>query len=185
MKILGITVILTIIFLPPNLTSAQTAKDICGWDKARFGMTEEELKMVYQESIVEFPEAKRTQYWIMPKFGLKGLKIGEIDFNVRFFMDPKTLKLKWIQLTPSKKKGDGFEVSKYDYDKLKGMLISKYGPSTDEQIQPRQRSGVKEEYSASWNFQCTRIEGKYSVIGFSNFLSLFYRAIDQKGLDKL
>jgi hypothetical protein len=108
-------------------------KPVGGWDHARWGMTAGEIKASYPNAKDERRDSHdfggRKYY---SNLGLEPVRIGNLDFHVRFLMDDSD-RLAAVQLYKMFEKPTD---AKAAYDVTRDLLIQKYGNSAEEQDEP-------------------------------------------------
>lgn len=94
--------------------SAQGRPDPAGWDKARWGMTEDQV-------VAAFPGQAGRQG---NKIGIPSIKIGGLAWTVEFGFDPEAKTLASVVLALEKP-----DATEEDYIRTENLLVRKYGRS--------------------------------------------------------
>jgi len=156
------------ITLLPFQISAQP-KDIKGWNKARWGMTEREIENAFKGKV-----ERRLEPIIDKKEGIHVYQeihdqtFADTKFTVSFVMDDKTNQLKEVVLTP---KGSHFKVL---FEILENKLLTKYGPVThrdkdDIDMEKLGKNGYgQDQISRTWRFPSTIVTLEYWVYGMGS-----------------
>jgi hypothetical protein len=87
-------------------------KDVDGWTKAKWGMSEQEIRLVFA------PDIKATPY-----LELDDVKFENLHFSVRFWIDAGSSKLIGVRLTNLDR-----SISTSSFVALEKALVQKYGP---------------------------------------------------------
>jgi len=165
------------------------AKDVQGWNKARWGMMAEEVQKAFGKRVVRLKHRSiyrsrgDTTYAL---FEVQNISIGSFKYNARFLMGIHSHKLKAVIIeTPKQNAIDG----QIMFRELQQMLTEKYGkPSYDiDERKPAGGFGATIVMQTMWTFPTTAIDLEYfenTGIG-SGALTLEYRERDKKQLDKL
>lgn len=160
MKTTIISIVAMLLFLP-NLCSSEDAQDLNGWNKAKWGMTEEELKVAFKEEN-------------LTGLILNDFKIAENKFTVSFVMDTKTAKLEKVFLFTTEK-----VLNDDNFNNLQNLLTQKYGKPTESKKSLFTLNSV-------WNLKYTIITLVSLKMGDENeekkFLSITYTKIKDEGL---
>jgi len=123
----------------PAMIAQNKAIDPGGWTKAKWGMTEAQVKTA-------FPGAKRIIDYGDPLLGLEHYEIGPIKYRVTFYFDKKGGGLTGVALEAE----NGDATPGVYAEAAKGALLSalrdKYGEPTSTQVQPPSPIGVKREW---------------------------------------
>jgi hypothetical protein len=93
---------------------AMIAKDVDGWTKAKWGMSEQEIRLTFAPDI-------RT----VPYLGLDDVTLDSLHFSVRFWLDAKSNQLTGVRLTNIDK-----NLSTSSFSALEKALVKEYGPPT-------------------------------------------------------
>jgi len=150
----------------PLQTLAQP-KDVEGWSKARWGMTEEQILSAFEGQVEQFPKTE-TYQGVYVNLWIRNLDIGGEQYEVRFQMDNKTSQLVQVLIKP--KEGKALSVH---FKFLEQMLIEKYGPPS---YKNDEHSRTMTQFTCAWNFPTTIIELKYTDFKVVEpFFSLTYR----------
>jgi hypothetical protein len=107
-----------IIFVLPSFASGN--ENFEGWDKTKWGMTQEEVRNLYSDTIM--PSNEKEQEKIIVPFIIENFIIEGISCKARFIFDKNTNKLQSVILhAPYSEIDEGLFQIFYNY------LISKYG----------------------------------------------------------
>ena len=152
----------------PFQISAQP-KDIKGWNKARWGMSEREIENAFKGKVEQLREPIiDKQEGIYVKQEINDLTFANTKFTVSFVMDDKANELREVVLTP---KGSHFRVL---FGILEKKLVTKYGPVThrdkeDIDMQKLGKNGYgQDQISRVWRFPSTLITLEYWVYGMGS-----------------
>ena len=127
-------------------------QDVDGWTKAKWGMSEQEIGLAFA------PDIKTVPY-----LGLDDVKVDNLHFAVRFWIDPGSKKLIRVRLTNIDKK-----ISASSFSAIEKALAQQYGPPT------RRANGAR--LVSAWEFPSSVIEmhygespliGRYLVLSYS------------------
>ncbi len=197
-KLLSILVFLTVF----NITGFAQSNELNGWNKAKWGMSDEVLLETFHLKAIKIKEQKNPRFSIIMSLlklndSLKAhimipnFKISSLLFDVYFLVDSSN-KLERVILLEKEKSTE----AKYFY--LKKLLTEKYGKPVDENKQRKSwkslGSGVPDDYEIEsvWNFVNTNIELEYrevslpsSILKDNCFLRIMYYQSQTEDLDKL
>lgn len=138
------------VIIVPTLAHSQI-KDVEGWDKARWGMTEDQILQTFKGRLNKLPKTKKSGYTYV-NLQINDFVVEGIKCAVSFKMDTKSKLLKMVSIEPMKKKDN----TPANFNLLKEMLTKKYGhpdyDSEDELI----------DYELRWHFPSTEINLSYS-----------------------
>ncbi len=130
---------------------AKTAKSLGGWADTRWGMTEADLKKLYDGRIEQTSEEYQAKGWALK---MEGYQFEGETYTVYFTMTDGKLESVTLTTGPSESPRDD------QYRKLAGMFEQKYGPPTSkdppEKFPPRQFL-----YSTEWQLKDTKIALDY------------------------
>ena len=118
--------LLSVLFFPGEI-SAQS-KDIKGWHKVQWGMTEDVIEEIYGEKIRRLAKTKHFDYQYR-NLEIDNFTILGYQFNVLFFMDNNTHRLNRVSLTHS-----GTD-SGVIFLKLEDALKSKYDLPSEKSVE--------------------------------------------------
>jgi hypothetical protein len=144
-------------------------KDVQGWNKTKWGMTDEQIRTELIGNRVEpYTETEkfkdfRVNLWI------KNLEIDDYQYEVLFQMDDLTNQLSRVLIRPSENK----EIY-VKFKSLDQMLMEKYGLPNDKDDH---YSWYIQTYKHLWKFPTTTIELRYSELKIpkvESILSLTY-----------
>jgi hypothetical protein len=156
--------VIAVTLLPLQISAR--AKDVKGWDKARWGMTEREIQMTFKGKVEQRQEPiidKQEGIYVSQE--INDLTFANTKFTVSFVMDEKTDRLREVVLTPE---GSHFRVL---FELLEKKLITKYGPVTfrgkeDVDMEKLGKNGYgQDQISRVWRFPSTLITLEYWVYG--------------------
>jgi hypothetical protein len=145
------------------------AKDVEGWDKARWGMTEKEIQMAFKGKVEKRQEPiidKQEGIYVSQE--INDLTFANTKFTASFVMDEKTDQLREVVLTPE---GSHFRVL---FELLEKKLVTKYGPVTfrdkeDVDMENLGKNGYgQDQISRVWRFPSTLITLEYWVYGMGS-----------------
>lgn len=162
-------VLFTLNLLPLQI-SAQP-RDVEGWNKARWGMTEKKIENAFKGKIERRPEPIiDEQDGIYVNLEIHNFTFANTKFTVSFVMDDKTDQLKEVVLSPET---THFRVL---FGILERKLVAKYGPVTHKD---KDGSG-QDQIMRLWRFPSTTITLQYWVYGagsgkVSEGVALMYR----------
>ena len=159
--------VFAVILLPLKISARP--KDVKGWNRARWGMTERDIETAFKGKV----EQRRQpiidkQEGIYVSQEINDLTFANTKFTVSFVMDDKTNQLREVVLTP---KGTHFRVL---FELLEKKLVTKYGPVTfrDKEDVDLQRLGKdgygQDQISRVWRFPSTLITLEYWVYGMGS-----------------
>jgi hypothetical protein len=155
---------LLIIFSPcTNLEESKTPRDIKGWGKAQWGMSEKEILKLFKDEGVY----KKESSLVIDSFEIEGY-----EFQVIFIMDPKGKKLKMVLIStpflrPIHPK-DQF-LSEELFKRIERGLIGKYGPPTQKKEKKEPDEEKKTDVGPSPNGEIhTFFDFKKGNIGFES-----------------
>ena len=150
----------------PLQTLAQP-KDVEGWNKARWRMTEEQILSAFEGQVERLPET--TKYTrVYANLWIKNLDIGGEQYEVLFQMDNKTNQLVQVLIKPKEIKALSVQ-----FNPLEQMLVEKYGPPSY-----KEDSYKLDNFTRAWNFPTTTIELQYidlKIARMEPILTLVYR----------
>ena len=156
------------VLVVPFQISAQP-KDVKGWNKARWGMSEREIENAFKGKVEQLREPIiDKQEGIYVKQEINDLTFANTKFTVSFVMDDKANELREVVLTP---KGSHFRVL---FGILEKKLVTKYGPVThrdkeDIDMQKLGKNGYgQDQISRVWRFPSTLITLEYWVYGMGS-----------------
>lgn len=139
-------------FLPNNTSYAQRPNDINGWNKAKWGMTENDIRRIYKDDIKE----KKTTFKggdYECNLAIENLKIlDDIDetVEVAFCVDKNSKLLNRVYIHAYNEK----TISPVFLEKLKSGLMGKYGKYDDSELSNDEFT-QKDVYF--WYFPSTKI----------------------------
>lgn len=159
-----------------GLAIGQTApKDVEGWGKIKWGMTIAEARAAYE--ITTQPQANPNGWTTLT---LPPIKIANLEMFVDAGARPGTDKISEVNL------GLGFDDPGYPsgFDKLKALLIQKYGPPISDETkvaQPHTLDAGHTIRDVLWTFPSASITLKLRPAS----IAIEYAAIDKKAQDAL
>ena len=161
-----------------GLASSQTntkdtkPNDVDGWGKIKWGMTIAEARAAYN---VESP-LEATEYWNFLR--LQSIKIDDIPMDVDAMAARGSDQITRVQLTWIFYGHPGGPSGSQGFDKLKTLLIQKYGaPASDET--KREFGDLTKE--VLWVFPSTSVLLKLGNVS----VNLTHKTIDKKAIDAL
>lgn len=114
-------IILMLVFIL-SLPGLSTAEDVAGWDKAKWGMTKDELLSIYGEQVRDI----KDNAGIDERIYLRGISVGGNSFECVLVVDEQKLKEVRLEAVIGKYPVD-------DYEKIKTLLTQKYGKADNEE----------------------------------------------------
>jgi len=179
MKRLLITILIAVYLCSAIPVFAQSLVDIKGWNKAEWGMTESELKNIFQDTLIKSEKREaRKGFYIDQK--IADFIIDGIPFDVFFEMGKDDHTLKGVRLLC-----DWAYLSYFGQFEL--LLTLKYGVPTLK-IMEEVTLG-EDDHSASWLLPSTQIELKFQdrVLVGAGVLNIWYTDVRYitKEADKL
>ena len=160
-----------------GLGQTEIPKDVNGWSKAKWGMTEEQILQAFGGEVVREPSAKDDSFFA--PIAIPTTKIGQFQFTVRFRLDPGTHQLCEVALLPVEQMYNytGSRVNatpEVVFDELKELLTQKYGKPAS--TGPVYSGTVKvDDDSAIWRFPSAKIELTYiRPLTLGNLIALDY-----------
>ncbi len=134
------------------------ARDIAGWGKTRWGMTEAEVLAALPGEVVRFAKPYKYDADETP-LGIEDLELFTKPFTVRFIFDLETRLLNAVNL---RLKESNHGIGELVFHWLEKALTEKYGPATyRREDRKRGVSGLDITNVASWRLNRTRIELKF------------------------
>lgn len=172
------------------------SKDVYGWNKARWGMTDSQVLKVLEGKATRLPNPKSA-------FGLKEKKDAHASIEIKmldiqndkyralFIFDDVTNKLIKVSLEASEK-----NPPEVQFTRLEQVLTEKYGTPSykndDRTPDKRLRSGVvlggSDKLARAWNFPSTVIYLEYGLIRLDtpiSYIRIDYRQNIKDTLDNL
>jgi len=92
-----LTILLLTLFIGANLLFAQP-KDVPGYSKTRWGMTEQEIKDAMKEEAIPLKGKKKFGFTSYATLGMKDISIDSNDFIGHFLMNDKTDRLSQVNI---------------------------------------------------------------------------------------
>lgn len=133
---LGIIAVTAIIMAPVRANSQQVTQ-LDGWQKAKWGMTKEDVKKVFPKATDFVITMKGKQF---QKWGLSDYEISGCHYNVDFGFSGDKLNAVDLQLTDLK---DGGKCG----PKMSSLLVDKYGkPTTSDNEKKRDMETTSEKW---------------------------------------
>lgn len=174
-KVLFLIVIVSVICLP--LLVLSQPKDVKGWGKTKWGMTDEEIRAALGNQVEPYPD-NYEYYKVHIDLWIPSIDIGKNPYEVRFEMDNGTDKLILVWITPNRNVVPRYAYE-YLFESLEEQLIQKYGASN---VQKNQEDNftIRER---KWSFPSTSIKLYYSKgPGIGPMLNLFYSQNKEENL---
>lgn len=162
-----------LMMLVTGLSWAHDPPDVRGWTKTSWGMTEENIKRLFEGRTIGIQRQEIDDGKLYRQLSLKE-DIAGIDFDVLFEMGTADNRLRSVRLVSTS------ALNSY-FGKFEDLLTAKYGPPTIREESP----GGK---TAAWFLPSTKIELIFSHMrGFGNILNILYsdRRLMKKDLEKL
>jgi hypothetical protein len=162
LRILFIALQLALAFFVGPIQAADDPRNIAGYDKAVWGMSEDEMLKA------ESPRAEKVDKPFMSQEGIDSVTIKEIEigphkFHATFTFDHKSQKLVRVYLTSDQK---GPFIASLIFSSIEELLTEKYGAPTYKQ----------ESKNASWKLPKTVIDLRYiPIIGL---VIVVYRPVE-------
>jgi len=196
--IIFFVVLSTTFFVLLLLQTLAQPKDVQGWNKARWGMTDEDIMKAFNEKVERLPDSKKGRPLSLSASDKKMLEklarelkekfepyhtnlcIRAADiygkkFEVHFNMNDKTNKLENVNIRPKEKP------SKALFKFLEQKLIEEYGfltrGVTISDTKPPIQMQIRNRF---WIFPTTTIELNYAVIKESPSLDIYYYPTKEK-----
>jgi hypothetical protein len=129
-------------------------KDIEGWSKSRWGMTEEEILKAFKGKAVRLKE-KETYHGAYATIGINDLEIDGHKYQVRFLMDNIKETLQQVNI---KLKDNELSAARRIFRELEVMLVEKHGPPS---LKTAQKQKDFSCMITTWNFPTTVIKLLY------------------------
>ncbi|MGE0084568.1 MAG: hypothetical protein AB7S75_09110 [Desulfococcaceae bacterium] len=144
-------VVLAVLMCCAYSVIAQTT-DVDGWNETKWGMNEDSVRKIYGDKLLPSDTAGRPDNKEYNPFMLKGLKIADTDFNVKFWFSKSANTLIKVTLYPANQK----QTSVYLFKEVNELLTSKYGKQTN--------SGKDriEGLSSNWDLKLTKIKTTFN-----------------------
>jgi hypothetical protein len=194
MKTIAILLALSIAVLAQqpieHAAGSEIAKDIDGWSKAKWGMTEAEVWRAFQGEAIRFAE-KRNYKDDYAMIGIPNYTIGRSRFKIMFMLDSKTNLLTGVNIQPFDQDLGALLLGDRPmppvvngspegiFDELKSLLTQKYGEPTSSE------TSRSNEHIAVWRFPSTTVELECSTALGVRSMSLNYRKSQRTDLDKI
>lgn len=142
--------------------------DVYGWDKLRWGMTQEEVVSILGKEVKKRDVRHDEKDNMYSSLQLRKNKIDENEFRASLWMDSDTKKLKRIVFVP-----EG-QPEKYEWAEmfieLEHYLVNKYGAPTIEKTSNDPGTSA----DRIWMFPTTEIELSYLSLEGSELLLLVF-----------
>lgn len=170
--VIALTGLLILLISSLALGAYKKPADVYGWDKLKWGMTEEEVRSVYGDKIKIHKPKQDEKEGVYSGMELTGVEIGGGEFRASLWMDSGTEKLRKIVFVPAGKP-DGYNRAE-TFIGLEEGLADRYGdPDVEETSNDPGTSAERK-----WVFPSTVIELSYLRIGDSELLLLVFSASD-------
>ncbi len=176
---LAIVALAGIIVFSSHLSVLARPKDVEGWNKARWGMTEAQIESTFEGRVEKFPQSEKYEAWYV-NLWIRSLDIGGNQYELLFQMDEKTRQLKGILISPKGEEGTFLR----KFKSLEQLLLGKYGsPSYKENVD----HGFGPNFVRSWIFPTTTIRLYYYKSNLSDIalLRLSYRPTKAEDYDNI
>ncbi len=151
-------------------------EDVYGWDKLKWGMTEEEVRSVYGEKIKIHKPKQDEKEGVYSGMELTGVETGGGEFRASLWMDSATKRLKKIVFVPAGKP-EGYKRAE-TFINLEESLSAAYGDPDFEETSNDPGTSAERK----WVFPSTVIEMSYLRIEDTELLLLIFSEND-KGSD--
>jgi hypothetical protein len=162
---------------------AQT-KDTDGWGKVKWGMTVEQAKAAYGSDAEDSTVVPGPNFLFIDKITLPNVKVGDLEMMASLQVPRGSGQIKQVSLSLKADMQAPSLVRSGTFERLKVLLIEKYGAPTDEDRATERDDLVK---TALWSLPSTTI-----ILGWSEstryqlgYVWLSYKAVDKKTLDTL
>lgn len=159
--------------------------DVFGWNKSRWGMTEEEILETFKSQAERLDKMETYQGGYKNYYALIGIDNFDIlgdNYKIRFLMDEsKTLAKVLIKV-------EGDDPSETRYRILEQLLVEKYGPPSYKYEGKESTELIHSitSITMSWNFPSTIIEIKYvEITGIVRDLTISYYPPRKEIYDKI
>jgi hypothetical protein len=149
-----------------NQTATNPPDTLDGWNRARWGMTEDEVLAAFGgearrlATTEDYDFTARGQRKYFSSIGIDTLQIGSVKCSVRFlfFVDTRTLAYVLIRSKTTVNQ----LIAEGDFTRLEKMLTEKYGPRTYGS-EDRRRDGLGStiDRQATWAMPKTKIELRF------------------------
>jgi hypothetical protein len=177
MRSLRLVVCLATLLTARTFGQTNSQKDVEGWSKAKWGMTDEQVLEAFTGDVVRLPASKELDPYAAIRIPI--MKIGRSQFTVRFMLDPKTNQLCEVNILPVEQVHDysGPRTNappEVIFDELQELLTQRHGKPTS--TGPTHSGTVTlDDNSAVWRFPSTKIQLSYTrTLRFGNRVSVNY-----------
>lgn len=166
------------------LPACAETKDTDGWGKVKWGMTVEAAKAAYGAEAEDSTIVPGPNFIFIDRITLPNVKVGDLEMKASLQVPKGSDQIKQVSLSlkadmqaPSFMRSGAFE-------RLKALLIEKYGAPTNEDGTTEREHLVK---TVLWSLPTTTItliwseSSRYQL----GYVSLRYKAVDKKALDTL
>ncbi|MGB2691797.1 MAG: hypothetical protein WBC96_04810, partial [Thermodesulfobacteriota bacterium] len=167
-KIISIAAFLFLLVSSLSVNAGTKPKDVYGWDKLRWGMTEEEVIPILGKDVKKRNTRHDEKDNMYSSLQLRKIEIADNEFRASLWMDSDTKKLRRIVFFP-----EG-QPEKYEWAKMfietENFLVKKYGPPSIEKTSNDPGTSA----DRIWMFPTTEIELSYLSLEGSELLLLVF-----------
>lgn len=160
---IGFAIAASLVSRPTQIAIAEerpTTRDIAGWSKARWGMTDDEILQAFPGEATRLEKTQQYGAGRVADVGIEDTEIDTYHFTVDFLLDGNTHKLVEVLLR-LKEKNPGIAANAFDA--LEKALTEKYGkPAYRKERAKPGLSGLETENWASWHFPSTMIDLRFT-----------------------
>ncbi|MGB3365121.1 MAG: hypothetical protein WBB48_10125 [Thermodesulfobacteriota bacterium] len=167
-KIISIAAFLFLLVSSLSVNAGTKPKDVYGWDKLRWGMTEEEVIPILGKDVKKRNTRHDEKDNMYSSLQLRKIKIADNEFRASLWTDSDTKKLQRIVFVPEGQPG------KYEWAEMfietENFLVKKYGAPTIEKTSNDPGTSADRK----WIFPSTEIELSYLSLEGSELLLLVF-----------
>jgi hypothetical protein len=165
-------------------TALAQTKDTDGWGKVKWGMTVEQAKAAYGAEARDSSVVPGPNFIFIDRITLPNVKIGDLEMEASLQTPKGSDQIRQVSISLKADMQAPSFVRSAAYDRLKALVIEKYGSPTNEDKTDERDKVVK---TVLWSLPTTTItliwsEGSRYQLGY---VSLTYKAVDKKALDAL
>jgi hypothetical protein len=159
-------------------------RDTDGWGKVKWGMTVEQVKAAYGAEAENSTVVPGPNFIFIDRLTVPNVKIGELEMKASLQTPKGSDQIKQVSITLKAPLESPSFIRSGAFDRLKGLLIEKYGAPANEDRTAERSSIIK---TLLWSLPSTTItliwsEGTRYELGY---VELRYKAVDKKALDVL
>jgi hypothetical protein len=167
-----------------SLSVCAQTKDIDGWGKVKWGMTVEQAKAAYGTEAEDSRVEPGPNFTFIDRVELPNVKIGDLEMKASLQTPKGSDQIKQVTISLRADMQSPAFVRSIAFDRLKPLLIEKYGAPTNEDRTTEGNNIIKK---ALWSLPSTTIsliwsESNRFQLGY---VALMYKAVDKKALDSL